>query len=96
LHQQLLQTIRARAAVAEGPERDLYQELEELVTPWVSLRSLAREDREILGDLLAHCQHVERILKGPPASVTREVWVAMGLIGLAGVFALLFWSWVAS
>jgi serine/threonine protein kinase len=96
LHHQLLQSIRARVAVADRPERDLYQGLDDLITPWVSLRSLAREDREILCDLFVRCHHFERILKGHRSDLTREAWVIAGLFGLVGATAVLLWSWFAS
>jgi serine/threonine protein kinase len=92
LHQYLLQSIRARAAVADGPEHELYRVLEEVLAPWVSLRSLAREDREILCDLFIRCLHVERILKGPPPHLAYKVWATVGLLGLLGAAAVLFWS----
>ena len=96
LHYQLRQSIRARAAVADGPERHLFQKFEEIMTPWVSLRSLAREDREILRDLFVHCHHVERILKGPRSDVAYKAWITVALLGLVGAVAVLFRSWVAS
>jgi predicted Ser/Thr protein kinase len=64
LRNQLLVTLRARAADVQGPEREFYLRLEGLISPWVSMRSLAREDREILHYVLARCQQVERILEG--------------------------------
>jgi hypothetical protein len=92
LRKQLLTTFRARAAEAEGPERDFYRGLEELVSPWVSLWSLAREDREILCDLLARCHRVERVLRGRSGSA--RAWLAAMVLALAAASALLSWIWV--
>jgi serine/threonine protein kinase len=94
LRNQLLATLRARAAEVHGPERDFYLSLEELISPWVSLRSLAREDPEILRDLLARCQHVERILECRPAGAIARVWIAAVSLILAAASALLFWGLV--
>jgi hypothetical protein len=93
LRKQLLTTFRARAAEAEGPERDFHRGLEELVAPWVSLWSLAREDREILCDLLARCHQVERVLRGRSESDARALFTA-GVLALAAAVALLSWIWV--
>jgi len=96
LHQQLLQSIRARAALEDGPKRKFYRVLEEVVSPWVSLRTLALEDREILCDLFVRCVHLEHLLKGPPPDVSYRVWATMGLLGLVGAVAVLFWRYVVS
>ncbi len=94
LRNQLLVTLRARAAEVHGSEREFYLLLEGLITPWVSVRSLAREDREILQYLLARCQQVEQILERPSADATAWGWlVAVSLVlGVAGT--LLFWGLV--
>jgi serine/threonine protein kinase len=94
LRKQLLVTIRQRVSEVDGPEREFYLSLEEMVLPWVSLISLAREDREILQDLLYRCQHVERILKRRSARVTAGGWIAVASLVLAAASALLIWSFV--
>ena len=57
----------------------------------MSIRSLAREDREILHDVLAHCQQVQRILEGRSGEVAAgEVAageVAAGEVAARGVAA---------
>jgi serine/threonine protein kinase len=94
LRNELLATLRARAAEIDGPERDFYLALEEVISPWVHLRSLARQDREILGDLLARCRHIERILKHRSKGVTRGAIVATASLVLALAAALLCWGLV--
>jgi serine/threonine protein kinase len=91
LRNELLLTLRARAGESHGPEREFYLSLEQLVAPWVSLLSLAREDREILHDLLVHCRQAEQILKGRSAGFAAG-WVVAVSVGLALVSALLFWA----
>jgi serine/threonine protein kinase len=94
LRNELLATLRARAAETEGPERDVYVTLEEVISPWVHLRSLARTDREILGDLLARCRQIERILKHRSKGVTAGAIVATVSFVLAVAAALVCWGLV--
>ena len=96
MRKQLLATLRERAAEVDGPRRDFYLALEQLVLPWVSLHSLEREDREILGHLLRCSQNVERMLQPPAEEVTVVRWpaaVALVLV-LALALALLVWRMV--
>lgn len=94
LRNQLLVTLRARAAEVQGPEREFYVHLEGLISPWVSVRSLAREDREILRDLLARCQQAERILERHSAAGAAGGWLAVVSLVMAVASALLFWGLV--
>ncbi len=94
LREQLLATLRAGAAKVDGPERDFYLALERLISPWVSLRCLAREDREILGHLLSCSQNVERMLQPPDAEAAVGVWPAAVALGLLLALALLVWGMV--
>jgi hypothetical protein len=86
---QLLATLRARASEAPETERGLYLSMEQLVSPWVSVFSLAREDGEILQDLLARCQHVDWILESRSARRGAAGWLVAVSIVLAVAFALL-------
>ena len=99
LRNQLLVTLRWRAAEVHGPEREFYLRLEELISPWVSTCSLAREDREILRDVLARCQQVGRILEGRSegdAAGGRLAggWLAVVSAVLAVASVLPFWGLV--
>jgi serine/threonine protein kinase len=91
---QLLATLRARASDAPETERGFYLSMEQLVSPWVSVYSLAREDREILQDLLARCQHVDWILESRSARRGAVGWLFVVSIVLAVAFALLLWGLV--
>jgi serine/threonine protein kinase len=94
LRNELLATLRARAAETEGPERGFYLTLEGVISPWVHLRSLARQDREILGDLLARCRQIERILKHRSPRITAGAMVATVSFVLAVAAALVCWGLV--
>src|SRR5260221_1619189 len=51
-------------------ERDVdYRKLEEMIRPWVSLKSLARADRDILLHLVQQSRDVERQLKAQPEKI---------------------------
>ena len=94
LRKQLVAALRARAAEVHGPERDFYLWVEGLISPWVSVRSLARQDEEILGDLLARCQLVERILKHGSKDVAAGRTLAGVSLVLAVASALVCWGFV--
>ncbi len=94
LRNQLLVTLRARAAEVQGPEREFYLRLEGLISPWVSVRSLAREDREILQDLLARCQQVERMLERRSARASAWGWLVAVSLVLGVASTLLLWELV--
>jgi hypothetical protein len=57
----------------------------------VSLLSLAREDREILHDLLVQCRQAEQSLKGRSAEFAAG-WVVAVSVGLSLFSAILFWA----
>ena len=84
------------AAEVHGPEQELYLRLEGLISPWVSVPSLAREDREILQSLLARCRQAERILERRSASHSARGWlIAVSLaLALGAASTLLFWGLV--
>jgi serine/threonine protein kinase len=93
LRNQLLATLQMLAAEAPEVERGFYRSLEQLVLPWVSALSLAREDREILRDLLTRCQHAEWILEYH-SPVHPGGWLPAVSVVLAAASALLFWGLV--
>jgi hypothetical protein len=62
LHRDLIAVCRALAGTAEESKREFYQELENLVQPWLALHVLEQTPREILFNLLARCQLVEQVL----------------------------------
>jgi serine/threonine protein kinase len=91
LRNRLLVTLRAYAADADGAEREFYLRLEGLIAPWVSLRALAQEDREILLDLLPRCLRAERVLGAPPKPESSRAWLVTISTVVALVSAILFW-----
>jgi serine/threonine protein kinase len=66
LHNQLIRTCRSRAEASDATSRPLYESLETLARPWLTLGSLVRLDREILFDLLIRCRQAELRLHGLP------------------------------
>jgi hypothetical protein len=62
VHQELLDACQAAAGAL--PRLQEYEELAELVRPWMTLQVLKDTDREILYDLLLRCQEAERRLFG--------------------------------
>ena len=71
LHRRLLAQCRAEA---DGPGASAgSEELESLVRPWLSPKTLAQADREILGGLLVRCRAVERRLGGRRRGFTFRV-----------------------
>jgi hypothetical protein len=94
LRKQLLATLGARIAEVDGQERDFYLWVEALISPWVSTRSLAQQDKEILCDLLARCRLVDRILKHRSRDVAAGRTLAAVSVVLAAVSALLCWGFV--
>lgn len=84
LHEMLLKICRAlseREGLENGP---FYQELEELLVPWVTLESLTQADGEIVWGLLCRCEQVERVLGGRPAKSVDWRRINLVVLGLAG------------
>jgi hypothetical protein len=72
----------------------LYQNLDNLAQPWMTLQVLEQAEGEILSDLLAKCRQVERGLPGPTWSQTARRWAVMvlALVGVGAGAGLLFWA----
>lgn len=96
LHETLLKTCRAQSEEA-GPENGVfYLELEKLLTPWVTLESLAQADDKMMWELLCRCEQVERVLGGRPArdvNWRRINFVVLGLAGGAAAVVVLMVTW---
>ena len=106
LYNALVQTCRLQAATADGPTHELYQKLADLVTPWLTPKTLEREDREILFSLLSHCREAEQelrdrtqlFLEPGEQSKTSVRWklAAVAISVTAVVVAVLLWTWFAA
>jgi serine/threonine protein kinase len=104
LHQGLIEAARTRAAEADGALRAFFRHLEELALPWLTPKTLAQVDREILFSLLLCCRRAEqelsRALPSPPESAVPSVtyntlvWGASVFLALSIVawFVSLIWS----
>lgn len=88
LHQGLLAACRSLAGSAGEESRAYYEGLEVLAHPWLSPKTLARADPEILDSLLARCRQVEAELGGrrrPSAALggaLKALLLASALVGL--------------
>ncbi len=106
LYNALVQTCRLQAATTDGPTHELYQRLADLVTPWLTPKTLEREDREILFSLLSHCREAEQelrertqlFLEPGEQNKTSARWklAAVGISVTALVVAVLLWTWFAA
>jgi hypothetical protein len=64
LRRELIETCSGLASGAGDQQRGVYQRLEDLVAPWVSVSALEQADEAILCDLLRHCRQIDRQLVG--------------------------------
>jgi hypothetical protein len=92
LHDLAVGACRACEGTAADETHRLVGNLRERVQPWLSLEALARADREILADLLAHCRHLEPLLtRGRRRRSGRQITAAICL-GAVLLFALAWWA----
>ncbi|GEM_PF-998647 len=76
LYDELLECCRTHAARADAADQPFFQQLEEMVTPWLTVRSLASIDRDTLASLLQRCQLIEQQL-GIRKNGNVVSWVAL-------------------
>ena len=89
LHKALLVALRTQCSSAAHPRGPLYAKLENLVEPWLTLRSVADLDRETLGGLWGTCQHLDADLSPPSGLGSRRWFIALCLmVGLSTVLGL--------
>ena len=65
LYRTLIAACRGRAAKAQGPRREFYRRLTDLVIPWMTPMVLESTDREILFSVLSYCRQFEQELLDP-------------------------------
>ncbi len=102
LYRMLIQTCRMRASTTEGPTRQFYERLEDLVVPWMTPRAMECADREILWSLLCYCREAEKAMRDrsmplPDLGGTEEsviTWrvAAVGISICVVVGALIVWG----
>ena len=85
LHQGLIGACRARAALADGELRAFYRHLEDLTLPWLTPKTLAQVDQEILFSLLLCCRRAEQELY-------RELPESPGCDGRSAVYTTVVWG----
>jgi hypothetical protein len=106
LHQGLIAACRTRATRAEGGKRAFYRHLEDLALPWLTPKTLAQVDQEILFSLLLCCRRAEQELgrepPDPQASdgrsliATALVWGTSVFLGLTILAWLVSLTWTAA
>jgi hypothetical protein len=105
LHHRLIEACRLRASEADGAMRAFYRHLEDLALPWLTPKTLAQVDQEILFSLLLCCRRAEQELghEHPQphepdvrsATFTTLVWVASVFLALTIVAWLVSLIWSA-
>jgi tRNA A-37 threonylcarbamoyl transferase component Bud32 len=88
LYDDLRECCRKHVARAKAAERPFFQRIEDLMTPWLSVRSLAFIDRDALARLLQDCRVIEAQL-GIRRSGGILRWMAVG----AGLIAACSLGW---
>jgi hypothetical protein len=86
LRGRLLTSCRAALATARGARREVLQQLETLVEPWLAPQALAAMDPEALASLLLRCRQLDSAIGG--AGHNSVLWRWAALFGT--VFAALF------
>jgi hypothetical protein len=104
LHQGLIEAARTRAEEADGSLRAFFRHLEDLALPWLTPKTLAQVDQEILFSLLLCCRRADQELNqeiaSPPESDATSstfnplVWGASTFLALTIVawFVSLIWT----
>jgi hypothetical protein len=82
LHRELMEACRALARAPDNPKKWLYEHMERLVSPWLSVGALEQADGEIIDDLLFLCRQLDRQLSG-------RRWGAVIRRGAAWAFLIL-------
>ncbi|HET6574766.1 MAG TPA: hypothetical protein VFG68_14270 [Fimbriiglobus sp.] len=97
-HQGLVSACEVLAAATDGPAREYYRGLGDVVRPWLTTRSLEQADRELLVALYRRCCQIDSELnRGPRAALVLPrllngyavlMAVALGLVIAAAVGGL--------
>lgn len=93
LHADLLRFAQAAAGQSDAMVEPIYRELEDILTPWVSLDSLVWAEQEIVSKLLARCLAAQQVLDGRPAIDVswRPSRFTLTLVAMTVVVILLLW-----
>jgi hypothetical protein len=87
----LLEECEALAAVAALPNRDLYEQIESLVSPWITLESLRQADSDIINDLLLRCRQIDRRLGGRQRFAVGTCAMVVFALVMAGTVLVGLW-----
>jgi serine/threonine protein kinase len=102
LYKNLVVVCRGHAEKAQGPRREFYRRLTDLVLPWMTPAVLEATDREILVSVLSYCRQFEQELLDPTelpppedgAATRRGWWLALVLLLASFAMALagIYWA----
>jgi hypothetical protein len=102
LHTALIEACRARITQAEPARRAFYRHLEDLALPWLTPKTLAQVDQEILFSLLLCCRRAEQELdvggeaRERPALDARATILGALVWGTSSFLALSIVAWLVS
>jgi predicted Ser/Thr protein kinase len=102
LHGGLIEAARARIEQAEPARRAFYRHLEDLALPWLTPKTLAQVDQEILFSLLLCCRRAEQELdvrcEAPekPVLDTQSTILSALVWGTSAFLALSIVAWLVS
>ena len=93
VHGQLLQYCREMAQEAGGQQKAFYEDVEQVVRPWINAQALIQADKEILIEMLQRCRMAERVLSGQSLLKVNRRWLKPILMVLAGGLSLAVLAW---
>jgi hypothetical protein len=100
LHQELIEACRSRAAEAGEVDRAFFRHLEDLALPWLTPKTLAQVDRDILFSLLLCCRRAEQELDrqgSEPQNPDTRIEASTNVVWACGAFlALTIVAWLFS
>jgi hypothetical protein len=92
-HGQLLQYCRKMAQTSGEEQKIFYEEVEQVVRPWINVQALIQADKELLVEMLQRCRKAEYELGGGPWLKARLHWRRPVLMVLAGGVSLAILAW---
>jgi hypothetical protein len=81
--------------VSVEEKKTFYEEIEQVIRPWLNVEALIQADKEILVEMLQRCRRAERVLSGRPWLRVNRRWLKPVLMVLAGALSLAVLTWAA-
>jgi hypothetical protein len=92
---QLLQYCREMAQESPDGQKRFFEDIEQVVRPWINIQALIQADREILVEMLQRCRKTERVLSGRSWLRVNRRWMKPILMVLVGGASLVVVVWAA-